>query len=263
MATKPSASEMPGRTCLSFELRGPWAHFRRIEGNIVKQTYRVIPRTTVSGLVAAVLGIERDGYYETFQPGNTAIAVEVQEPLRTLNLPQNNLSTNHEAFRTARAGRSASIAFPDPSEPRQQFNYEVLVDPAYRVDLWSADDAFQERLRDTLEAGRSHYVPSLGLSEHLAQIEYMGEHEIQEDEDEAMTKVSSTVVDASEHIVPPEEGRLAMERSPAYMETVPTAEGGGRRTTGYLTHAYNPDGGPLEARGVETNLVDGRSVMFA
>lgn len=49
--------------CLSFTVRGPWGHFRRVEGNIVKQTYRIIPRTTVAGLIAGMLGIERDGYW--------------------------------------------------------------------------------------------------------------------------------------------------------------------------------------------------------
>jgi len=56
------------KRCLSFTIRGPWGHFRRIEGNIVKQTYRIIPRTTVAGLLAAVVGIERDGYYDLFAP---------------------------------------------------------------------------------------------------------------------------------------------------------------------------------------------------
>ena len=52
------ASHSPDR-CLSFTVSGPWGHFRRVEGNIVKQTYQVIPRTTVAGLVAAMLGIDR------------------------------------------------------------------------------------------------------------------------------------------------------------------------------------------------------------
>jgi CRISPR-associated Cas5-like protein len=43
--------------CLSFTVRGPWGHFRRIEGNIVKQTYRIIPRTTVAGLWPPLLAL--------------------------------------------------------------------------------------------------------------------------------------------------------------------------------------------------------------
>ena len=56
--TDGGSGESPDR-CLSLTVRGPWGHFRRIEGNVVKQTYRIIPRTTVAGLLAAVLGIEK------------------------------------------------------------------------------------------------------------------------------------------------------------------------------------------------------------
>jgi len=56
------------KRCLSFTIRGPWGHFRRIEGNIVKQTYRIIPRTTVAGLLAAVVGIERGRLLRSVRP---------------------------------------------------------------------------------------------------------------------------------------------------------------------------------------------------
>ena len=49
-----------GRECLSFTVEGPWAHFRRIDATTEKLTYRVMPRTTVAGLLAAVLGEPRD-----------------------------------------------------------------------------------------------------------------------------------------------------------------------------------------------------------
>ncbi len=48
--------DIEGRECLSFTVEGPWAHFRRIDATTEKLTYRVIPRTTVAGLIAAVLG---------------------------------------------------------------------------------------------------------------------------------------------------------------------------------------------------------------
>ena len=167
------------KRCLSLTIRGPWGHFRRVEGNVVKQTYRIIPRTTVAGLLAAVLGIERDGYYELFGPGRSAVAIEPVREVRTLNMPMNTLSTADGNLQSLNGRGKLSVKLPDPTTLRQQHNYEVLVDPAYRIDIALADDERYRVLRATLEEGKSYYVPSLGLSEHLAEIEYHGEFDVE------------------------------------------------------------------------------------
>jgi len=177
--TTDGGSQQPER-CLSFTVRGPWGHFRRIEGNIVKQTYRIIPRTTVAGLLAAVLGIERDGYYELFAPDESAVAIQPVEEIRTVNMPMNTLSTASGNLQSLNGRGKLSVKLPDPTTLRQQHNYEVLVDPAYRIDIALADDKRYTELKETLAAGKSHYVPSLGLSEHLAEIEYHGEFSVED-----------------------------------------------------------------------------------
>ena len=251
----------PGGTperCLSFTVRGPWGHFRRVEGNVVKQTYRIIPRTTVAGLLAAVLGIERDGYYELFGPDLSAIAIEPDRELRTINMPMNTLSTANENLQSLNSRGKISVKLPDPTALRQQHNYEVLVDPAYRIDVALADDEWYHKLRETLEAGKSHYVPSLGLSEHLAEIEYHGEFEIEAGPAGSKIKVDSAVPNAVENVVPEPEIRCQVEESPAFM----TTDSGGRTTTNFTTYTYNPDAGPLTVKDVESVRVEGRTVVF-
>jgi CRISPR-associated protein Cas5h len=243
--------------CLSFTISGPWGHFRRVEGNIVKQTYRVIPRTTVTGLVAAVLGIGRDEYYDLFSPESSAIAVEPTTELRTMNMPMNTLSTAKESMKTLNSRGSLSISFPDSTENRQQHNYEVLVEPSYRIDLWLDDDETYTHLREMLEEGKSHYVPSLGLSEHLAEVEYHGEFEPETFSAEE-THVSSTV--PGDNVVPESGTRFRMEKPPAFME----AASGGRRTTAFVPYAYSPDADSLKVRTdeVTVNEIDGRGIIF-
>ncbi|MFC7155077.1 type I-B CRISPR-associated protein Cas5b [Halomarina halobia] len=245
-------------TCLSFELHGPWAHFRRVEGNIVKQTYRVIPRTTVAGIVAAIVGLDRDSYYDAFGPSVSAMAVEPVAPLRTINLPQNTLSTAKEHMTTMPSRGHARISLPDPTEPRQQHNYEVLVDPAYRIDLRLTDGELRRRLREHLETGTAHYPTSLGLSEHLAEVEYLGEFEVTPRERET-TAVDSVVMEAVDDVELEPGTEVRVERSPAFME----ADGDGRTTTGFRSLAYAADASSLRVQGVETAEVDGRHVMFA
>lgn len=245
-------------TCLSFTISGSWGHFRRIEGNIVKQTYRVIPRTTVAGLIAAMLGIERDGYYELFAPGESLVAIEPVSKLRTMKLPMNTLSTADEHLASLNPRGKLSIKLPDPSKPRQQHNYEVLVDPAYRIDVWLSDDERYEQLRSLLESGESYYVPSLGLSECLATVDYHGEFPIESGADSETVTVDSTVPEAVDSVVPEPETRYQIEQTPAFMER----DGGGRTTSAFVSYVYNPDGGSLRLTEVSPRSVDGRSIVF-
>jgi len=254
-------TDLPER-CLSVRLSGPWGHFRRVEGNTVKTTYRIIPRTTVAGLLAAVLGIERDGYYQLFGPGASAIAVEPQAELRTMNLPVNNLTTSTEGLKGVNTRGKVSVYYPDPTQDRQRTNYEVLVDPVYRIDVWLDDDEMYERLQRHLEAGKSHYPPSLGLSEYLADIEYLGEHEVTPVGKSGPLAVDSAVPDA-DGVVPEAGVSYGTERSPGFMErTTGNGELAGRRTTSYLTYTYNPEGESVTVADVAGAAVDGRTVVF-
>jgi CRISPR-associated protein Cas5h len=255
--TADDGSRQPER-CLSFTVRGPWGHFRRIEGNIVKQTYRIIPRTTVTGLLAAVLGIERDGYYELFAPGESAVAIQPVQEIRTVNMPMNTLSTASGNLQSLNGRGKLSVKLPDPTTLRQQHNYEVLVDPAYRIDIALADDERYTELRETLSAGKSHYVPSLGLSEHLAEIEYHGELSVDDGPGGDVVEVDSAVPNAVDDVVLEEGMRCQIEESPAFMR----ADDGGRTTTGFTTYSYSPDAEPLRVRNVETARVDERTVVF-
>lgn len=244
--------------CLSVTVRGPWGHFRRVEGNVVKQTYRIIPRTTVAGLLATILGIERDGYYDLFAPETSAIAIEPTRTLRTMNMPMNTLSTSAGDLRSLNGRGKISIKLPDPTTLRQQHNYEVLVEPEYRLDIALADEKRYQKLREMLAAGRTHYVPSLGLSEYLADIEYHGEFEIEEGPSDGVVTIDSAVPDAVDDVVLEPETRCQIEESPAFM----TNDDGGRTTTAFTAYTYNPDADPLDVRDIETATVDGRTVVF-
>lgn len=244
--------------CLSVTVRGPWGHFRRVEGNVVKQTYRIVPRTTVAGLLAAVLGIERDGYYDLFAPETSAIAIQPTSELRAVNMPMNTLSTAASDLRSLNGRGKISVKLPDPTVLRQQHNYEVLVEPEYRIDVALADEQRYRELRELLEAGRSHYVPSLGLSEYLAELDYHGEFDVSDGPGDEVITVDSAVPNAVDDVILGPETRCQVEESPAFM----TTDDGGRTTTAFTTYTYSPDAEGLDVRSVETARVDGRTVAF-
>lgn len=75
---------------LNFRIRGKMAHFRRYYSNSSALSYSVPPRTTLIGLIAGLLGYERDSYYELFDPEQCHVSVGIRSPqkkiIHTMNL---------------------------------------------------------------------------------------------------------------------------------------------------------------------------------
>lgn len=227
--------------CLVFTISGEWGHFRRVDGNIVKQTYRIMPRTTVAGLCAAILGLPRNSYYDLFAPESSALAIEPLTPLRTMNIPTNALSTaTEEMKKVGHWSWSINATMVKPAvKNRQQHNYETLVDPAYRIYLWLDDRTNYRELRSHLEESTSVYSPSLGLSEYLADVTFEGECGVTHTagQDHGAVNVTSAVPQGTRYIAPTPGVQYGTETSPGFMEQVPgTAYS--RRTTGFIDWTY-------------------------
>jgi CRISPR-associated protein Cas5h len=247
--------DVAGRECLSFTVHGPWAHFRRVDTTTEKLTYRVIPRTTVAGLIAAVLGRPRDSYYETFAPDNSAIAISPQGELQTMPIPMLTLPTEAGDIKTAAGVSGKTVVDPDTiAKERKRRTFEYVVDPAYRIDVVLDDTETFETLTSRLQAGMSTYTPYLGKSECLARIDEVQLSVVESAPDASV--VSSTVPET--YVVPNPGRQLRMERTPAYM----AADDGGRHTTGFLSYAYTAGNETLDAPNAPTMRVGDRTVCF-
>jgi CRISPR-associated protein Cas5h len=247
--------EVGGRECISFTAAGPWAHFRRVDATTEKLTYRVMPRTTVAGLIAAILGEPRDSYYDVFAPEASAIAISPQCALETQSIPMLTLPTTSNDIKTAKGVSGKTVVDPAViAEERKRRTFEYVVDAAYRIDVMLDDEAMFERLWEYLDAGQSVYTPSLGKSECLADIRDVTRSVVTEGGD--AESIESIVPE--QHVVPVPGASLRMERTPAYM----TADDGGRRTTGFLSYGYAPADEALSAPGAPVATVEDRTVCF-
>jgi CRISPR-associated protein Cas5h len=253
--------------CLSLTIRADWGHFRRIDRTVTKQTYRLPPRTTIAGMLAAIVGSRRDSYYDVFAPGVSAVAVEPVGEIRTVTEPMLGLSTNPKAEkgkgRLASAGgtgkKTVKVRYPDGTEPRQLHSYELLVNPAYRVDVAVEDESFYRVLAGRLDAGTAHYPLSMGLSEYLAWVEFHGEFTVERRSDET-SEVDSAVPVGAGSVLPHEGIRTHVERMPAFME----ADENGRRTTGFGEYTFTTGDERIEIRTDEVTpaRVGDRTVVF-
>lgn len=250
-----TALDVDGRECLSFTVRGPWAHFRRLDTTTEKLTYHVIPRTTVAGLIAAVLGEPRDSYYDTFAQEASAIAITPQCTLETQSVPMLTLPTTAGDIKTAAGTTGKTVVDPEAvATERKRRTFEYVVDASYRINLVLDDEETFEQLYDHLSTGRSVYTPYLGKSECLADITDVTRTTVEDGGD--TDTIASTVPE--EFVVPRPGTPLRMERTPAYMQSDET----GRQTTGFVSYAYAPEGEGLSAPDAPVKTVEDRTVCF-
>ncbi|WP_457557376.1 type I-B CRISPR-associated protein Cas5b [Candidatus Harpocratesius sp.] len=145
---------------LIFDLIGKMAHFRNLQTNSTSLSYHFPPPTTIHGILAAILGLERDSYYEIFKYQNTFIGLQILTPLRkelfTLNYLKYTL------------GGYTQI----PVEIILPLNDDEF---RYRIYFSHFDKEIYENLKKLLQNHQAVYPPSLGLSEMLADFEFIGE----------------------------------------------------------------------------------------
>ncbi|MFC7177881.1 type I-B CRISPR-associated protein Cas5 [Halosegnis marinus] len=154
------------------------------------------------------------------------------------------------------------VEYPDSTTNRQIHSYEYLVDPAYRLSIATEDQAVYETLANRLDAGTSHYTPSMGLSELLATVTTPEAVETSVGSvagDGTSVSVASAIPDATDAVIPQPGQTQHVERVPAAM----AADASGRWTTDYADYAF-AGGESIEAAPAELSLgtVGDRAIAF-
>lgn len=67
---------------LCFKVKGKLAHFRKYYANNTAFSFSIPPRTTMMGIIAAIMGWKKDEYYENLSSENFQFAVRVITPLK-------------------------------------------------------------------------------------------------------------------------------------------------------------------------------------
>jgi CRISPR-associated protein Cas5h len=249
-------TELEDKECVSFTVSGDWAHFRRIDTTNDKQTYRVIPRTTASGLIAAMLGLPRDSYYDVFSKENSAMSIEVSSDVRTMQVPMLTLPTSESDITTAENVSGKTLI--KSEEERKRRSFEYLCEPEYRIHTVLEDEDVREQLKDRVgvEDGNPQpvYTPALGKTECLAEISDATTTELGDVNE--VNEIDSVVPE--DRIHPKESVSYSLERAPGYM----TTDENGRKTTDFVSYAYPTDGGSIEVSGIEAYSVGESEVCF-
>ena len=156
---------------LIFDLKGPFAHFRKYFTNSSSLSYSFPPRTVITGLVAGLLGYERDTYYKNLSDSECKVAVSIKTPIRKIMQTMNYTNTKNYTIESILAGKMEHT--PIPVEiVRPLNNYDIV----YRI--YFQHEKIHQIFKERLEQQRFFYPPYLGITEFLAEIEFIDEGEI-------------------------------------------------------------------------------------
>lgn len=67
---------------LQIDITGKMAHFRKYYANNTAMSYSMPPRTSIMGMLAAILGKPKNSYYEAFSSKNIRVGMALKTPIK-------------------------------------------------------------------------------------------------------------------------------------------------------------------------------------
>lgn len=217
---------------LVFDLKGKFAHFRKFHANSSSLSYKVPPRTVISGLIAAILGYERDSYYEIFDLDKANIAVQILEKPRVVMQTVNYLKL--EGAKDFRCPKNHT-----------QIPVELITgekQAAYRIYFSHTDETLIEELNSRLEEHRFYYPPYFGSAPFQCYIDKVDYREISMVEPVEVVPVCSVI--GIPYVV---ENSLKLGTTPIRLEReiMPRSITGERYLSETMPYIYESSGNPI------------------
>lgn len=149
---------------LIFDIWADYAHIKKMFTTMSPLSFPFPSRTVIQGIIGAIMGIGKELNPETFIGEDISIGLRLLSPIKKVVIPHNNLKV---VFK---------IHFSRYKDHKPQ-NVEFIKDPKYRIYFTCKDRTIYEKLKINLENHTSVYTISLGVSQTLANYEYVGELE--------------------------------------------------------------------------------------
>jgi CRISPR-associated protein Cas5h len=161
---------------VAFRYSGRYGHFRKPYSNVSSLTYPFPPRAALAGLLGAVLGIPKEKVADTFNEDKMKTAVSIERETKTIthvtNLRQNSSGQVSYSIKIPKKNWKPKLLtnIPDSNKPAQ-IPMELLRNPSFLIYV-SLSERMDE-LKSRLANKRYVYTPCMGLSEFLAELQYI------------------------------------------------------------------------------------------
>lgn len=241
---------MMGKT-LVFDIWSDFAHFRRFETTTSPLTYPFPTGTAISGLIAAMLGYSRDSYHTIFSRDNIDYSIEIINPIKKIVLPETIIKTDEGFY---------LWDIKDEQKRRAPTPYEFVKDPKYRIFVRFKNRAVEKIYNDLKKFLRGHqtvYTPYLGISEMIANFEFIGAFEANSLKIDLNNFVEIQTIGRVDKIrIVPQEGKTYGR------ETIPLYMNEDRKVVEYASVVYEVNGKPLAVKDGEIYQVGDAYVSF-
>jgi CRISPR-associated protein Cas5h len=211
---------------LVFDVWGEYAHFRKYYTTTSPLSFSIPPRTAVAGIIGGILGMGKDDYLNYFSKDLASIGVRILKPIKKVRVAENLIDSKIAPMMSR-------------IKTRTQIRFEFLKDVKYRIYFYHKDIDIMERLKSLLEGHKSVYTPCLGLSEHIANFEFIGEVE-------AIKLGGSEEMDIASIIPEAQIENIEFEEGEYFSETIPIEMIPGRIVTEYSKVLFERNGGCLK-----------------
>ena len=156
---------------LVFDIWGDYAHFRKNYSTSSPLTYSFPPRTALSGLIGAIAGLDKEGYFRYFSKDEAWIGCKILEPVKKVRISENLIDTKKSKIKINTKSKTGILRIKN----RFRVRFELVKAPKYRIYFSYSEDQFFDRLRDLIANHQSVYTPCLGLSHHICNFQFVGE----------------------------------------------------------------------------------------
>jgi CRISPR-associated protein Cas5h len=176
--------EQPINKVLIFDVWGDYAHFRRFYTTTSPLTFPIPPRTALCGLIGAIIGKEKEHneYLKYFALNEASIGLRLLNPVKKIMIAENLIHTKNAK------GPGMNLI-----TERTQINFEFLRDQKYRIYFHHTDEDIYQQLKENLINHKSVYTPCFGLSENIANFEFVGEIKVKLETNEGYVQINSVL----------------------------------------------------------------------
>ena len=159
---------------ISFDLCGKMAHFRKFYASSSALSHTIPPKTTILGIIAATLGLERDSYYNDFD--DWLISIQIISPIKKIFQKfnylkvENNVNFNIENEYSDVNGfgnrTQISVELVTPQNIRQEVvKYRIF------IGVKNTENKHFQNFKKCLKNKTSEYGVSLGTANFIGYFE--------------------------------------------------------------------------------------------
>lgn len=235
--------------CLVFDIYGDYGHFRKFYTTSSPLTFSIPPRTSIIGMIAALIGLDKDEYLEYFPKESTKIAVKINNPV-------NKGRISYTLIDTKKCRSNKGVTYLNEINGRTQVTFEILKNPSYRIYFCHEDQNIYSKVKSYLEQGKNYYTLSMGLSEFIADYTYIGEIDLEPISNKDFVDID-TVINFDENI------EIEFENGKEYFkDTIQNQMDTDRVVTEYIKVLFERQGLPIKCKIDYYRGNEGEKIVF-